>query len=1404
MISSIGIIEDAKALEYEANEVEEQGRHLDSVRLMERALLLRLHVNPVDEAEACRAAERLVVKCNATAVGCFKEDQYGIATDLLQNAMRMTDEGADPLGRNPAKRRALRGTTLNNLACMERRRGRLPAALEFIESAIATASSQSPATYLNLSAILAQMGNSNQAVSAAKQAIVLLESGSPERQSLIAIAYHNLATALEPVDIVEAIGTFETALRLSLQTLGRDSATTHSIEMNLKRLRRKGPGGEGRATQVVSSLPPIHGMRGSSRSGRGSDAPRPHTEGGIGKGLLSSLPTHIPTINSPRLAKLPMTAGSKLKGSSLHKPPPPNTASTANSSKNVSRNRSVSNSGVGDSRRPSTMNGGPRPPGGAANRRVSAASGNNLPARPRVGQAVFSAADMAKGEDVLTYMCSRLDALLEEEHEFDTQFAAATRIQCMCRVFRARARTHERRRARLQLKDIQQSREVVGARTIQRFLGRLVVLRKEQDRRAQAEVLRKQKENGAAITIQRQSRIWLARNEANRRRNFEKNHSKAVRVLQCWFRKTLAVKTVARMKRVQKKLTSAALLSERRMHAATNIQRVWRTVLSSQVTVAARGERCAATEREVLSRRAAMAVTLQRCWRGYLDRRVANQRKALRAFRASRVKHAERERAATVVLQALARGIIARKSVTPMLDARRKASQEAAVATRTGAATTIQKIIRRSLARMWVSKLIAAKSRVVEREQHSYIAAMCQRIGRGLFGRMQVGALRYQAQNSELFALCAEEAAGRREVGANERTARCGADMRAAFTALKQELAVHIAQKLRADSDKLMSQARQRQEEEGAKARAAAEAERLRKEEDARRVQAEHDAKIAWEIERQNERKAAFTKTKVDAAAEVLGEIADVYNAAKEEWYYDSVEAVKQLPPPPQEETMSAQEEADAEKLVAKYLHDVQPREPRFNDEPASSTAPLSEFSQKLAAAAAEQKIFDAKKRNTAATNIQRIARGVADRQHHKTLSALRNEYIEARVDSERLPEDTTPLVPAPPRGEKKPQGARRSRAAIPDNVGATLHLAGSYLELERVMGSVVGYDSARSNKTGRAAKALEAAILAKVSEITAMHKRDYRFATASQNIEGMMKIVEAKRIRKEKLIHAQQRRAEIEAEQRESILVACLLAQCSVRIVRMKALSRIEGGIRIINAKRALALKRADAEASRAALRALEDEVFAAQNAAASTIQKNLTAVSAAKREAAQRRSDATSSRIPTDPNASTTSQDLETESAAGLIQRNYRGSLTRRRVSSLTTPAATTTAADPNASTASQDLEAEAAACVIQRSFRTSQARRGASARRDELADRRHKIKERDDVEDAAARTLQGAKKIIAAKTRKTQLKAETANKWEERRRLAANEDEADDVERFNAAAGEYETIAAAQEEDGYEYEL
>jgi hypothetical protein len=1402
MISSIGIIEDAKALEYEANEVEEQGRHLDSVRLMERALLLRLHVNPVDEAEACRAAERLVVKCNATAVGCFKEDQYGIATDLLQNAMRMTDEGADPLGRNPAKRRALRGTTLNNLACMERRRGRLPAALEFIEAAIATASSQSPATYLNLSAILAQMGNSNQAVSAAKQAIVLLESGSPERQSLIAIAYHNLATALEPVDIVEAIGTFETALRLSLQTLGRDSATTHSIEQNLKRLRRKGPGGEGRSTQVVSSLPPIHGMRGSSRGGRGIDAPRPLTEGGLGKGLLSSLPTHIPTINSPRLAKLPMTAGSKLKGFSLHKPAPPNTASTTNS-KHVSGNRSVSNSGVGDSRRPSTINGGPRPPGGAANRRVSAASGN-LPARPRVGQAVFSASDMAKGEDVLTYMCSRLDALLEEEHEFDTQFAAATRIQCMCRVFRARARTHERRRARLQLKDIQQTRQIVGARTIQRFLGRLVVLRHDQDRRAQAEVLRKQKENGAAITIQRQSRIWLARNEANRRRNFEKNHSKAVRVLQCWFRKTLATKTVARMKRVQKKLTTAALLSERRKSAATNIQRVWRTVLSSQITVAARGERCAATEREVLSRRVAMAVTIQRCWRGYLDRRVANQRKAHRAFRASRVKHAEKERAATVALQALARGIIARKSVTPLLEARRVAAQEAASATRTGAATTIQKIIRRSLARIWASKLIAARARVIQREQHTYIATMCQRIGRALDGRKQVGSLRYQAQNSELFSLCAEEAAGRREMGADERTARCGADMRAAFTALKQELAVHIARKLRADSHKLMTQARQKQEEEGAKARAAAEAERLRREEEAARVQAEYDAKIAWEIERQNERKAAFTKTKVDAATDVLGEIADLYNAAKEEWYYDSIEAVKQLPPPPpQEETMSAQEEADAERLVAKYLHDVQPREPRFKDEPTISTAPLSEFSQKLAAAAAEQKVVDAKKRNTAATHIQRIARGIADRQHHRTISTLRDQYIDARVDSERLPEDTNPLVPAPPRGEKKPMGARRSRAAIPDNVGATLHLAGSYSELERVMGSVVGYDSARTNKTGRAAKALEAAVLAKVSEIHAMHKRDSKYATASQNIEGMMKIVEAKRVRKEKLIASQQRRANIEKEQRESTLVACLLAQCSVRVVRNKALSRIEGGIRIINAKRALAIKRADAEESRAALRVLEDEVFAAQNAAASIIQKNLTAVSAAKREVAQRRSDATS-RNAVDPNASTTSQDLETESAAGLIQRNYRGAVARRRVSSLTAPAVTTTnTSDPNASTASQDLEAEAAACVIQRSFRTSQACRGASARRDELADRRSKIKERDDVEDAAARTLQGAKKILAAKTRKTQLRAETANKWEERRRLAADEDEADDVERFNAAAGEYETIAAA-EEDEYEYEL
>lgn len=1112
------------------------------------------------------------------------------------------------------------------------------------------------------------------------------------------------------------------------------------------------------------------------------------------KGLLSSLPSMPSIINSPRLAKLPASAAvpPSKKVAPLFKPAPPTTKAPAarkslQGDKAAHSNTAAAATAVGVKS------------ANAAPRRVSVTSNpQHLPARPRVGQSVISAADMAKGEDVLTYMCSRLDALLQEEDEFDTQFAAATRIQCLCRRFRAVSTANQRRAARLQLQSAQSRIEEMSASCIKRFLFRLVLLRRRESRRVQAELLRKQKEHGAATVIQRRASIWLARSEARRRRNFEKNHSKAVRVLQCWFRQSIARRRVARMRRVLSKLSATALLQQKREVAAVNIQRVWRTVLSSQVTVAARGARYAENEREVLSRRVTMAVNIQRIWRGFVGRRFAWQQQAKREAREAHVRLADRERIATTCLQALCRGIIARREVRPTIRARRQEAEVQQQASHQRAAIKIQTAVRRALARMWFARLAGAKQRVLHRERYLFVAGLLQRVGRGCSDRAMVSQLLFQRQFGEHLTLCAKESAIRRLIGEEECSSRCGASIRTAYTELKQGLAALTARRMREASERQMAETRRRLEDERAAEKARIETEICRRQLEAQRKEDEEKAKIAWENERRRDLADAFTKSKVGEAVDILGSIMDSFSAAKEELLFDSMAAVKELPIPPAEETMTAEEEADAERLLAKHNLGGQPQALQFNGIPkASGTAPLSDFSLKLASAAAAKKVATKAQQDTAAAQIQRIARGIAVRQHFKALQVLRSEYLEARVDSERTVDDAR--APAPPKNTEG-RGRVFNRCIIPDKVSSTLAPSGVYVQLDHVMDAVVGYAAARSAKSSRGAAALEAYILGKHAELAVSRKVEAKRALAAENLAGMVKIIEAKHVRECKRKEARNHKATIEAEQRNSVLAACILAQLSVRYVRYTALSRIEGGVRIVKAKRLLASKRRESESQRQAMQALDNEVFAIQNGAAATIQRSIRAIQAAKLEVAQRRQQAQRARSPA--GCSTSSHRLEAELAAGLIQRSFRASKARlevqQRREQLSPPRQRV---DPDDSTTSQQLEENAAASLIQRAFRSSRSRQQASDRRKLAARRRQEIRDRDIAEDAAARTIQGAHRIFAAKERRQQLRAATAEKWEERRRQAANEDERDDEHRFNLMAGEYETVAAAADVD-YEF--
>eukprot|EP00672_Neobodo_designis_P005159 CAMPEP_0174865016 /NCGR_PEP_ID=MMETSP1114-20130205/59574_1 /TAXON_ID=312471 /ORGANISM="Neobodo designis, Strain CCAP 1951/1" /LENGTH=124 /DNA_ID=CAMNT_0016100133 /DNA_START=216 /DNA_END=586 /DNA_ORIENTATION=+ len=122
-------MDDVARLEHMAHQLEQDGDDMKAIRLMEKAVSLR---GDASSPDALHAVERLIVKYNTVAVRSFKSDDYETATALLSNAQSLTDPSRPVFEVSPETRLRLRGTTYNNLGCMERRRGRLELAAKYL------------------------------------------------------------------------------------------------------------------------------------------------------------------------------------------------------------------------------------------------------------------------------------------------------------------------------------------------------------------------------------------------------------------------------------------------------------------------------------------------------------------------------------------------------------------------------------------------------------------------------------------------------------------------------------------------------------------------------------------------------------------------------------------------------------------------------------------------------------------------------------------------------------------------------------------------------------------------------------------------------------------------------------------------------------------------------------------------------------------------------------------------------------------------------------------------------------------------------------------------------------------------------------------------------------------------
>ena len=244
-----------------ADRLDREGEDLEHVNAREAALLLRRRTAGED---ACGAeAQQLAIDCNHRGVRAFKSDRYDLAVALLEKALALTAGAGTPqragIPSEPTRRR-LRAVTYNNLGCLEKRRADHARALTHLEEAAVlekTADGLTPATAMNLCAVLTKLGRTAEALSAAEAAVRTLGvrraahtqevrgggggGAAAEHTHMLVVALHNLGVAQEfsdsPEDARKAFTTFSQAAQVANEELGADHATTRSVEASMHRFR---------------------------------------------------------------------------------------------------------------------------------------------------------------------------------------------------------------------------------------------------------------------------------------------------------------------------------------------------------------------------------------------------------------------------------------------------------------------------------------------------------------------------------------------------------------------------------------------------------------------------------------------------------------------------------------------------------------------------------------------------------------------------------------------------------------------------------------------------------------------------------------------------------------------------------------------------------------------------------------------------------------------------------------------------------------------------------------------------------------------------------------------------------------------------------------------------------------
>ncbi|TPP43838.1 IQ calmodulin-binding motif family protein [Leishmania donovani] len=817
---------EAEILEVQALQAERDGECGRDILLMERALQIRCHlVNRLREkwanaasgtgspsaagahrvsvlanadavgkeellleyqaqcGELYDAAERLVVRCNGLGVEHFKRGAFSEASPLLEYAMQLTEDGAYPLCEVDERRRHLRGVTLNNLGCMERRRGHFSEALQYMKSSMEMTGVESPVAYMNTSAILIQLRLSDEAVRMAERSIELLYQ-TPEDPSLLAVAHHNLAMALEPVDPARCLEEYALAYRTACSTLGPESETSLSILRSWRRYEatRVPPAmgafftaGDGAAASRLRGLADAAGCDADlpPRSG----APLPHCGGG------STTATRQPgeracggSRQRPR-RRFNDAVAPALSPEANDRPPALlayHTSARVVTEVTAADRLTTQASSTALLSSPAQSPGrGPRRPikeSGSSNHSLPMPLPRNLPPlqtavaaeppavapNPSYSRSLHDAktnaslpptsASLSLTSDPLTFLQNRLEILLQDEEELEHKYAQATVIQRYYRGHLAHRRVAALRATRASYARLAQLRRHMAARCIQRAFRRhrrhsRYPLAADQLGRYAAAGGRRGAQHQAATQLQRIARGWLARRHYAQLRKYTCESPAAATRIQRWIRALQARRHYAALLTAKAQQEAMALEHERRQYAATRIQGQWLTHLQRRACQAALRNRMMARAAEDARCRMRAAIIIQSAWRGYQARRLY-QDTYLRTsqLRTARLEY-ERRRQAAVRLQAFGRMLIARQHATPLLTvARFRAAAEIRTRSHEGqAAIKIQCAYRRHVARRVCATKRAARKKQISQDLVQVRTATVQRAGRGYMARKDVG-----------------------------------------------------------------------------------------------------------------------------------------------------------------------------------------------------------------------------------------------------------------------------------------------------------------------------------------------------------------------------------------------------------------------------------------------------------------------------------------------------------------------------------------------------------------------------------------------------------------------------------------------------------------------------------------